>query len=256
MNADIIKQALARRFSRTYAFFQEFRPFTGFAGNVNQIDAIAVGLYNMDTRIIAFEIKVSRADFKDDVARFRRKHKFAIELSHEFYYVCPWKLIDKSEVPENVGLMWVNKGCKVVVKKQAQQRNLECIPLDFFQAFARNFGAKIENAKVPIKYLGRNWTQEAFKKEIAIEQERANKYWITRHAEELYEKRIKSKSKIISLFDEIAEKAHVGLRKTVEEQRDGILDIINDGHIFCRARYDVKQIINELRRVFGLQVNS
>lgn len=253
MNADIIKQALAKRFSGTYAFFQEFRPFTGYAGHVNQIDAVAVGLYNMDTRIIAFEIKVSRADFKADVARFQHKHRFAVELSHEFYYVCPWGLIDKSEVPEVAGLMCVNKGSKVVMKKQAQQRNLECIPLDFFQAFARNFGAKIENAKVPIKYLGRNWTQEAFKKEIALEQERANKYWIKRHAEELYQKRIKSKSKIISLFDEIAEAAHVGLRKTVEEQRDGILDIISDGHNFRRAKYDVKQFIKELKRLFELK---
>lgn len=226
MKHDVIRIALANRFSKLYAFFQEFRPFTGFAGNVNQIDAVAVGLYDKDSRIIAFEIKASRPDFKHDVAQFQHKHRFAIELSHEFYYVCPWNMIDKSEVPEIAGLMCINKGNKVVVKKQAQQRNLEQIPLKFFQAFARNFGAKIDNAKVPIQFLNKKWTQEEFKKEMKKEAERQHKYLIKFEAEDLYKKKLKQKAKIYADYDEIVSAARALYDN---DKKAKILKLIREG---------------------------
>ena len=166
MNADDIKYFLRLKYSRTWAFYEELRPFTGFAGSVNQIDGLAVGLYEKNEKIITFEIKVDRGDFLQDVSRFMHKHRFALDISNEFYYVCPWNLIDKSEVPDISGLMYINKGHKIQVKKMAQVRVKKDISFHYLQALLQNSKRRINYTDIPVTYLGRNWTQKDFMEEI------------------------------------------------------------------------------------------
>jgi len=71
----------------------------------------------------AYEIKVSKSDFKHDVESFVQKQSDAMRNSNQFYYVCPHGLIEIGEVPESSGLMWVDSaGAKV--KKVAPFRDL------------------------------------------------------------------------------------------------------------------------------------
>jgi hypothetical protein len=67
-------------------------------------DAVAIGL-NRPYMTIAYEIKVSRSDFKREIAN-PRKNRDLFEMVDEFYYVCPATLIDKKEVPPPAGLIY------------------------------------------------------------------------------------------------------------------------------------------------------
>jgi hypothetical protein len=67
-------------------------------------DAVAIGL-NRPYMTVAYEIKVSRSDFKREIAN-PRKNKDLFEMVDEFYYVCPAALIDKKEVPPPAGLIY------------------------------------------------------------------------------------------------------------------------------------------------------
>ena len=173
MNADDIKCFLRLKYSQTWALYEEFRPFTGFDGNVNQIDAIAVGLYAKNEKIIAFEIKTERGDFLKDVSQFMHKHRFALEISNEFYYVCPWGLIDKTELPDIAGLLYVNKAHKIQVKKVSALRTKGDLPLRYVQAILQNSRKRINYAEIPVQYLGRNWTQRTFRKRFQSKQKRS-----------------------------------------------------------------------------------
>ena len=67
-----------------------------------------------------YEIKVSRQDFlKDD------KWQSYLPYCTDFYFVAPSGIIDKSEVPEQAGLLLTSKtGNKLYCKKKAPHRNV------------------------------------------------------------------------------------------------------------------------------------
>jgi len=70
-------------------------------------------------RVTGYEIKVSRSDFlRDD------KWQQYLDVCDELFFVCPYGLIRKEEVPGNAGLMWVykNGGGLRTVKKAAYKR--------------------------------------------------------------------------------------------------------------------------------------
>jgi hypothetical protein len=67
---------------------------------------------------IGYEIKVSRSDFLQD-----QKWPEYLNTCHQFYFVCPWKLIQKEELPDNVGLMWVSQnGTRIYTRRKASRR--------------------------------------------------------------------------------------------------------------------------------------
>ncbi len=163
MIAQQIEAALASRYSgRGWANFFQYRPMTSYEASLSAIDLLAVGLWRKHgDKIIAHEIKVARSDFLKDLKQFKKKHGIALEISHEFYYVCPWSLIQKNEIPEVAGLMYADKNCMLKIVKPAVLRELDAIPIHFFQGFAREFGNKVSLTKVPLKYLGKDITAEA-----------------------------------------------------------------------------------------------
>ena len=167
-----------------WEIFEEFRPFTGFAGNVNQIDMVVVGVYEKNKKIIALEIKISRQDFLKDVCSFYEKHKYALELSNEFYYVCPWGLIDPGEIPDEAGLYYLNKGNKLTKKKQSKPRKMDCIDMEYFQSFAQYFGSTINPSLVPVEYLGKEITQKEFMELVAKKADEMRTYEDRRKIEE------------------------------------------------------------------------
>ena len=90
MIAPQIEAALASRYSgRGWANFFQYRPLTSYGATFSSIDLLSVGLWRKNgDKIIAHEIKVARSDFLKDLKQFKKKHGFALEISHEFYYVC------------------------------------------------------------------------------------------------------------------------------------------------------------------------
>jgi len=158
-----IEAALAERYKgRGWAKFFQFRPMTSFEARVNAIDLLAVGLWRKHDKIIAHEIKIARGDFLRDLKQFKSKHSIAIKISHEFFYVCPWGLIEKNELPEIAGLIYADKSCKLKIAKPAVLRELDAIPFHFFQGFAQEFGNKIDYTKIPVQYLSKDITQDEF----------------------------------------------------------------------------------------------
>jgi len=204
LSAQDIKKYLAEKYSpsKGFAYFPEFRTLTGYA-NARFIDAVAVGLWSKNNGIWAFEIKINRGDFIQDVSQFQHKHADALEISHRFYYVCPWGLIDKNEVPDVAGLIWVNKAMSFVIKKQAQLRVKQEIPMSHFLAFAQKFGSTIEHSKIPVKYLGKEISQDDFL-EIVEEKKRGDfDFEVKIKARDLIKERKHDNEPILRIFRDI-----------------------------------------------------
>lgn len=67
---------------------------------------------------VAYEIKVSRADFLAEVRNPEKRTK-AIELSNQFYFAAPKGLLRASEIPEDCGLVEVDGQWRSRVKVKA-----------------------------------------------------------------------------------------------------------------------------------------
>ena len=79
-------------------FFSMFD--TGLNGCI--FDLIRVDPYRRYVRI--FEFKSSRRDFASD-----KKWQKYLKYCHTFTFVCPRQVIQKSDVPSGIGLMWIYK---------------------------------------------------------------------------------------------------------------------------------------------------
>ena len=168
-------------------------------------------------KILAFEIKVERSDFLRDVEVFSKKHKYALEISHEFYYVCPWNLIDRSEIPEIAGLMYVDKSFTIKKKKPAVLREMKSIEFCFFQAFAKEFGNTIDHTKIPIKFLGKEITQEDFN---LLLEERKGADWkqdVKDRAKEILRERKKKKIELNDFLQDLKSLCGFYVSRTDEE---------------------------------------
>lgn len=76
---------------------------------------------------IGYEVKVSRSDFLAD-----NKWQDYLPLCHQLFFVTPWGLVDPSEVPGNVGLIWCSKNLtRCYVKKKAAHREID-LPANLF----------------------------------------------------------------------------------------------------------------------------
>jgi len=81
------------------------------------IDALALNLWpSKKHHRIAYEIKISRADFLKEL-KSPEKRQWAIEISHQFYFVAPQNLIKTEEVPAGCGLLEVVEDILVVTLK-------------------------------------------------------------------------------------------------------------------------------------------
>lgn len=90
-----------------------------FRGSSTRIDFWTLATVRSKAfRTIAYEIKISRADFRRDN---EKKQRGALHYSDRFFYVTPPSLVTRDEVPEWAGLMewhgvYPEPGFKVVKK--------------------------------------------------------------------------------------------------------------------------------------------
>ena len=92
-------------------------PTWGVEGH-RRLDAWAMKKSYTNPCMYGYEIKVSRNDFTSD-----KKWVDYLSYCNRFYFVCPWGLIAKDELPEGVGLLWASKtGARLFKKKEANYR--------------------------------------------------------------------------------------------------------------------------------------
>ena len=65
----------------------------------------------------AIEVKVTRADYRRESDRKRAPW---VAITHRFVYACPEGLIQPQEVPDGLGLWWVDERGHVTVAKRAR----------------------------------------------------------------------------------------------------------------------------------------
>lgn len=118
-----------------WALFTELRSAVGF-GPARYLDLLALGTWKSSGyRAIAYEVKVSRADFAKELAN-PEKRAFAESIAEECYFATPAGLLRPDEVPEGWGLIVAQaNGLKVV--KRPTQRAPRPWPREFVCAMAR-----------------------------------------------------------------------------------------------------------------------
>ncbi len=121
MTADVILQALKNRHWKD-VFIPECKtgPTWGNHG-LRRFDAWVMERSWLNLRMIGYEIKVSRSDFKQD-----KKWREYLPFCHAFYFICPWGLIQPEEIDGDAGLCWVSKnGKRIFTKKSIYKRDIE-----------------------------------------------------------------------------------------------------------------------------------
>ena len=112
-----ITRLLADRHSRD-VFIPQCRMGSATMENAPILDGWAMTRSWANFLTYGYEIKVHRSDFLRDA-----KWMNYLGACHLFYFVCPSGLIDPSEIPEGVGLLWVAKtGTRLFTKKKAPHR--------------------------------------------------------------------------------------------------------------------------------------
>ena len=110
-SADIIKALRARYGDMKYECFEELRLGSGYGFHERRIDFLVVeSAPSRGNRVIAFEVKISRVDFRRDIAK-ESKQRGAKMYSNEFYFIAPIGIIPQKEVPDWAGLVEINPDC-------------------------------------------------------------------------------------------------------------------------------------------------
>jgi hypothetical protein len=157
MKSEEIIKSLERHFSdkRQWATFKELRVGTGYRithtykghepNNPEQrIDFWAMNCYQSKKfEKIAFEIKVSRSDFLNEINNPEKRQR-ALLLSNRFYFAAPKGLIGLEEIPVECGLVEFGEG--EVIRywtKHAPWREAQEPSWSFLASLARRI-AKLE----------------------------------------------------------------------------------------------------------------
>lgn len=157
-----------------WATFAELRTGTGYGqGRQQRIDLFAINLWPSKRNgdgvplSLAFEIKVSRADFRKELEN-PGKRAIAEQTASECWFAAPAGLVKKEEVPEGWGLVSATrKG--LVRSKLAKQRSPEPWSWDFISALCRRLAdSKPEGPKRAWRYADRDLTKEELEA-VAVE---------------------------------------------------------------------------------------
>ena len=87
---------------------------------------------------MGYEIKCTRADFEQD-----QKWINYLDLCHTFYFVCPAGLIRSTDIPLNVGLVWVSTTGRLHIKKRAERHEPDTEKLNALLIYALMSRSKI-----------------------------------------------------------------------------------------------------------------
>lgn len=115
-----IHEALKKRYCPPeWIYTKEFSMLTGWESSTGLgrfVDGVAFNMWPSKGHIvIAFEIKVSRGDFRNEL-KDPSKREFAVRTADEFYFVVPKGMVEPEEIPHECGLMEVAEDGEVRVR--------------------------------------------------------------------------------------------------------------------------------------------
>lgn len=141
LTAGDVLTALRKRHPRStqWVFLTEVAFATGFGkGSDNHIDAMAFNCWpSAGLDRIAYEVKVSREDYKREL-KDPGKRQNAVEHSNHFFFAAPAGLIDVEDLPIDCGLIEVNEKLECSVAFEAPKRKEAKFSYPFFLAVLRN----------------------------------------------------------------------------------------------------------------------
>ena len=127
MTAYDLKNLLAARHYKD-VFVPECKNGPTIYGSHLRLDAWAMNRSWSRFCTFGYEIKVSRSDFLRD-----EKYLFYRDMCHVLYLVTPPGILDKSEIPKDVGwLVSTKNGTKLLTKKKAVHRDIDD-PIDLYR---------------------------------------------------------------------------------------------------------------------------
>lgn len=117
MNASDITKLLEEKHSED-VFVSELRDGPSQGVSSFRLDGWAMVKSWVNPVTYGYEIKVSLNDFRRD----NKWHNY-LEYCSDFYFVCPWGLIQPEEIAAPAGLLWVSKtGTRLWIKRKAARR--------------------------------------------------------------------------------------------------------------------------------------
>lgn len=133
MTADDVLEAIQRANGK-YPLIRELvlrdlEYVRGLDAPTRRIDGLLIGPRGTRT---AIEVKVTKADFRRETEAKRRAW---IKICHRFVYACPAGLIQPDEVPDGIGLWWVDDRGSLDIKKRCSvNKEPDHIPDHLFAA--------------------------------------------------------------------------------------------------------------------------
>ena len=136
--ADIL-EALSKYYAAPeWSILTEFQPEPGYSGSTRRADAVVVNCWpsgKFGHAILGFEIKVSRADFLNDV-KDPSKFKDTYKHCDKAFYAAPKGMIHWSELPPNTGLFEVGPNGEIF-PDDTFVKTMKDVNRRFFAAVAR-----------------------------------------------------------------------------------------------------------------------
>jgi hypothetical protein len=124
-----------------WQFVDELRVGTGYgAAKEQRFDAWAIQAWDKGVSNLrrAFEVKVSEADLRKELLN-ADKRWYAKAFSHEFYFVTPAGLCDKTRLDDGEGLIeWDGDGKELRIVKRAKRRDAMPPRWDFVASLVRS----------------------------------------------------------------------------------------------------------------------
>lgn len=135
ITASDVNAAIKRKYSgEQWRVWFEVSQSTGYDSG-RRADAVVMNIWpSKDYQLHVFEVKVSRADFKNEIADLTKWQAIG-QYADFFWLACPVGMVKPEEVPEAWGLMELTKS-GLRIKKQAPARS-DPAPLD------RSFAASL-----------------------------------------------------------------------------------------------------------------
>lgn len=124
MQSDRVLMVLQKRHPNDL-WFTEVRDGASWNRSHHRLDALAIRPSWSDPRFVGYEVKVARSDFlRDD------KWLAYLPLTHQFSFACPWEMIQRTELPDAVGLYWVREDGTLKQVRKPVLRPMEGLPTD------------------------------------------------------------------------------------------------------------------------------
>ncbi|CEG02209.1 MmcB family DNA repair protein [Bacillus sp. B-jedd] len=120
ITASEVKHVLSQKHSQDFFLTEVKNGSTWMGKELAIMDALAIKKSWTKPCLTGYEIKVSRADFMND-----EKWPLYKDLCHRFYFACPKGLILPEELPDDVGLVWINEDKKPYTRKKAKFRDIQ-----------------------------------------------------------------------------------------------------------------------------------